>query len=69
MRWAKPGPLPGTQLGTLLLEQRAYENKEVWIWGGAAFMVGAIVIMDIAIILCLTFLQCEIILAPCLLHA
>lgn len=46
-------------MGDLFLDQRAFENEEVWIWGGVAFMVGFILVTNLAIMAALTWLPCE----------
>lgn len=56
-RWAKPGPLPGTQIGTLELQSRGWENSTAWMWAAVPFMVGAILVLDLSIILCLAYLK------------
>lgn len=48
----------GQTLGNTLLSQRAFENTEAWIWVAVPFMIGAILVLDIAIVLCLTLLDC-----------
>ena len=58
-RWAVPGPQPGTQIGTLELQARGWENSNAWMWGAVPFMVGAILVLDISIILCLAYLKSE----------
>lgn len=58
-RWDKPSPVPGESIGTLILQERGWENNLGWLWGGVPFMIGAIVIMDVAIILCLAYLKSE----------
>ena len=37
---------------------RLVHVRQAWIWGGAAFMVGMIVVLHLAIICCLAFLSC-----------
>ena len=38
----------------------AMSMLQAWIWSGAAFMIGAIVVLNIAIILCLAYLECAL---------
>ena len=56
-RWAKPGPQPGTQIGTLELQSRGWENSTAWMWAAVPFMVVAILVLDLSIILCLAYLK------------
>lgn len=52
-------PGSGT-IGELLFTQRGFENSEAWIWTAVPFMIGAVIVLDIAIILCLALLDCAL---------
>lgn len=57
--WQEPSPVPGATLGDLLLEQRSFAHSKVWIWAGFAFIVGAIIITNLAVMACLSWLKGE----------
>ncbi len=57
-RWQKPSNVPGVTIGNLLLEQRAFENSTAWLWTGVPFIFCSIILMDVMIVLALTFLSC-----------
>lgn len=54
-------------MGDTILQQRGFENTDAWIWVGVPFMIGAIIVLNIAIIFCLAVLDCEF-LRPFRLH-
>jgi len=57
-RWQnQPGPTPGSTMGDTILQQRGFENTDAWIWVGVPFMIGAIIVLNIAIIFCLAVLD------------
>jgi Plant PDR ABC transporter associated len=56
-RWQVPSPVPGITIGDLLLEVRSFHHSKVWIWTSFAYIAGAIVITNLAIIACLAWLK------------
>ena len=52
-----PAPFRASASATCCLEQRSFHSSKVWIWTAFAYIAGAIVITNLAIIGCLAWLR------------